>query len=874
MSMFTWRPILSEIVHKLPDFQFTNASLVELMVRMKREGLKVSPYLDQDAEGGEFQLEELDPFTFLAIFNRGVTLTNKIALFDFLKQEWALAGPLPTDFAGLPLVNSQQSWFMPFNFEREPQHVPTLWKFFIHVLNLSEPEPLSTEQFDQCKALRGIGLAYLTMGMFWTRPERWLSFDKKNASLIKENGITLKPSDGASYVEWLKAAKTTFEVPNWEFSYKAHLGSLSGGEVEPPDDEGSGLASPFNRLFTDEAQANQVLDYFRDILGFLGAERDDSCLVLSFSERGKNGGRLRIIYGRWAVFGFRNRKRDTSVQVLVPEDHSSVSVLKHSYTFSDTESNERYILGWVSLDWFKSNFESLAPDLEKTAARVAEIFGDWEASPYSTSHLPSLFEVIGDTGARRRVLRTGLADRAASEIAYWLFAPGEKASLWDESFQSGIAPIGWDDVGDLDSCPTYDDLCERIESAYPGKSPKSVANMLWNFSYSMKAGDVVFAKRGLYSICGWGIVCGDYFFDDTREHFQHALPVEWKCKDELNVPNGVQLPGQTLTNISKKSELLNIISDFYNSIPGLSEDDPEPTVHNSVEYTKQHALKDLFMPEQKLDRIIKQLKRKKNVVLQGPPGTGKTFVARRIAYLLIGEADPSRAPLTQFHQSTTYEDFVQGYRPDGAGNFLLKNGCFYEYCQLARTQPDRTFVFIIDEINRGNLSKIFGELFMLIEHDKRGGDFAVPLTYAKELKDTFSVPANLFLIGTMNTADRSLSMVDYALRRRFAFESLVPEFESVAFGELLNGSGASAEIVSAVRARMAKLNAMIKQDTSSLGSGFQIGHSFFVPTPGQAADANWLRDIIECEILPLLEEYWCDDPDELDKAGRIARGEA
>ena len=150
-------------------------------------------------------------------------------------------------------------------------------------------------------------------------------------------------------------------------------------------------------------------------------------------------------------------------------------------------------------------------------------------------------------------------------------------------------------------------------------------------------------------------------------------------------------------------------------------------------------------------------------------------MARRIAYLLMGEKDPERAPMVQFHQSTAYEDFIQGYRPDGDGGFLLKNGGFYEFCEKARRQSDRAFVYIIDEINRGNLSKVFGELLMLIEHDKRKKEFAVPLTYASNLRETFYIPANVHLIGTMNTADRSLSMVDYALRRTILLHRLGAE---------------------------------------------------------------------------------------------------
>jgi hypothetical protein len=189
----------------------------------------------------------------------------------------------------------------------------------------------------------------------------------------------------------------------------------------------------------------------------------------------------------------------------------------------------------------------------------------------------------------------------------------------------------------------------------------------------------------------------------------------------------------------------------------------KPTV--SPRFTKADALKDLFMTEAELEVILARLMRKKAIILQGPPGVGKTFIAHRLAFALMGERDEHRVGMVQFHPSYGYEDFVQGYRPTRAG-LERRDGVFCEFARLARNDPGRKWFFIIDEINRGNLAKIFGELLMLLEADKRGPEHAIPLTYS-EKGETFDFPANIHLIGTMNTADRSLAMVDYALRRRF-----------------------------------------------------------------------------------------------------------
>ncbi|WP_269243472.1 AAA family ATPase [Flavobacterium limnophilum] len=264
-----------------------------------------------------------------------------------------------------------------------------------------------------------------------------------------------------------------------------------------------------------------------------------------------------------------------------------------------------------------------------------------------------------------------------------------------------------------------------------------------------------------------------------------------------------------------------------------------------------------FISEEQFLKSVSLLKRKKNIILQGPPGVGKTFIARKLAYEIMQEIKDTSIEMVQFHQSYSYEDFIQGLRPTQKGGFDLKDGIFYTFCQRALAHPEKPFFFIIDEINRGNLSKIFGELMMLIEADKRDAKYALKLTYAEEEEDRFFVPENLYIIGTMNTADRSLAIVDYALRRRFAFISLQPDYGDN-FRNFLSSNGLSNSMIGHISSSVFKVNEKIKAD-SNLGEGFQIGHSYFCNFNDTVDENIWWQEIIDFELKPLLEEIWFDE---------------
>ena len=441
---------------------------------------------------------------------------------------------------------------------------------------------------------------------------------------------------------------------------------------------------------------------------------------------------------------------------------------------------------------------------------------------------------------------TNRVDSNVKEIDYWIYSPGDNACMWDEFYNLGIMGIGWDDVTDLKEFTSKEEIKDYMKKVYdPSYSYKNNAHCLWQFANEIKIGDVIFVKKGMHKIIGKGVVTSEYIYDSARETYKHIRKVEWTNKGEWEHPG--QAVMKTLTCISPYPDYVQRLLSLF--AEDILEETSEQIEIKYPPYTKDDFLNKVYMDEDTYNTLTELLEAKYNVILQGAPGVGKTFAAKRLAYSIMGQKDTSRVAMVQFHQSYSYEDFIQGYRPSKDG-FELVNGAFYKFCKEAEEDNERPYFFIIDEINRGNLSKILGELMMLIEKDKRGEK--IKLLYSNEW---FTVPQNVRIIGMMNTADRSLALMDYALRRRFAFFDFAPAFSSEGFKNYLSekDSPKLEKLIAAVES----LNSTISTD-ESLGDGFRIGHSYFC-TDDEITD-EWLKSVVEYVVIPLIKEYWFDEP--------------
>jgi 5-methylcytosine-specific restriction protein B len=691
-AQFTWVPFYQELANALSSWKNRQGELIAFLESLRNQDLKIMPLLDKDENGERFLLKEIDPFTFFAVFNRGIRQEKRIAILDQMKRYFNLESPLPSDFDGIPVVNSQSSWFFAYQCNRAEGDITKLWKVFqlaLQQTSLNDKEFIRA--FDDALTVKQTNVN-LTMGLFWIRPNVFLNLDGRNRNFLK---IELPP-EGLTAEFYLNTLRSL--VTKWksfpELSYKAWLARK-------------------NPLSNDSE--NKGINYW-----LVGAYWDGQ------------------------------EPADQTQRFL---DHN---IWENGY-------QDRY------LDEVKS---MRVGDMIAIKAASTQRRGlPFDARNKTVSR--NVIKAIGTIVTNRKDGRTVEVewDQNFSEKSWYFYT--NRVTVWHL----------------------------RTDRDYPFKE------------YSEKLIDFV-----------WNGKEQDYDWFCTR----------WFDTDKSQLP--------LVEEVSAKPYS---IDDMINE--------------------------GVFLNDAELNQYLDRLRVKKAMILQGPPGVGKTFIAQKLAYALMEEVDDKRIEMVQFHQSYSYDDFVRGYRPvpGQAGSFGLQNGVFYEFCQKAFADPERDYVFIIDEINRGNLSQIFGELLMLIEKDKREPKFAVPLLYRHQDEPRFYIPPNLYLVGLMNLADRSLAMVDYALRRRFAFMTLKPQYEGNLFRQWLAQRGMDTSLIQLIVKQMNALNKEIREDPL-LGENYQIGHSFFCPEGNgsdfSTLDQSWYQGIVQTEIIPLLKEYWFDNPQKATEA--------
>ena len=444
-----------------------------------------------------------------------------------------------------------------------------------------------------------------------------------------------------------------------------------------------------------------------------------------------------------------------------------------------------------------------------------------------------------------------------TEKNYWIIAAGEQAAYWDAFRFQNFISIGWQ-IGDLSKFKTKKEIEDKMTELDPSRESKPRNNVLCCFDFvrTIKNGDLIFVKEGTKKLLAAGEVQGDYEYQED-EHHPHIRKVKWLNFKEMNHEEvfGNRTVTKTLTNITKYTDYVKKINEFYFG-DNVSEMSPE----NSEDIS--FILKDTFFSADIFQTICNELKIKKNIIIQGPPGVGKTFIAAKISKYLASEENKQLNLV--FHENYSYEEFIMGIRPNNEGKFVLSAGQFVNFCERAKKDADNNYVIMIDEINRANITKVFGEILVNIEENKRGPEYAIKLLYS--LDEEFYIPSNIHILGLMNTADRSLKVVDYALRRRFSFFTFIPEFGNPNFKKFLSDKKVSTAVVDKIINNMESINQKISDETLDLGPGYCIGHSFFCPTNNDLSyGIDWYKKVIDNQIIPLLEEYYFDRPEKVEE---------
>lgn len=807
---FTWIPFYREFAQKLLPFRSNREPLVDWIYSNLD-----SSYIKhlKDAPDGR-RVPDVDPFTVMAIFNRGINDDKRIDICTKFKEYLKIVALVPQDFVGIPVMNTQRSNFMAFEKNRKDGDIDRLWTVF-------EDAVLEKDIEDSYNALSHQYLIKfnITIGLFWIRPDKYLPLDGNSQKLLNALGISFDSSKFLPYEEYVKvmmALRDRMDSDSLDFSDYAEFSAVAyrqkqGEEkLEKPKTDSPiayWLYSPGEKASKWPQCTNEgIMCIGWDAIGDLSkyASRNDmqKAIKANYSSAGsaKNDS--------LAVWQFANEIKPGDI-VFAKRGLGKIigrGVVESDYVFDDDRSEFKHIrkVKWTNV----GEWDAIGKNAMKTLTDITRY----------TDYVEKLNQIVNGSiaGASEPEEPYG-----SPNVNYWWLVANPK--IWRVS--------DWA-IGEEQSYTFYNDKGHR--------------RRIFQHFLNAKEGDVVIGydstpikKVGGLLVISKVVEGEAIYFRKTKD----LLPVDYATLKSLPELSDMEYMK------NQQGSFFQVTLEEFNAIMKIALGESTiPSTEKAEKYTKSDFLKEVYVGENDYDRLDKLLERKKNLILQGAPGVGKTYVAKRLAYAIMGEKDDSRVMQVQFLQNYSYEDFVMGYKPNEKGGFELKNGVFYRFCKCAAADSERhKYFFIIDEINRGNLSKIFGELLMLIENDYR--DKPIQLAYKDEM---FAVPSNLYIIGMMNTADRSLAMIDYALRRRFSFFDMKPGFNSPAFEKEISQKK-DPRLDNLVEA-IVNLNRVIEND-DSLGSGFCIGHSYLC----NLEDHYSLENILEYDIIPMLREYWFDN---------------
>lgn len=828
---FEWTDFYMELADKLMAFRNDRESLIEKIKDVYTAINIKLPKLEKDND-----IVDIDPFTVYGLFNKGITNANRMLIMNQMARAFGIYAKVPANFDGIPVLNNMSATFYGFKDDRRIDDIENLWKLFEIALMLDKQHDNEKYQKDFINAYNIVKGQFcvkwnITMGLYWIRPYTFINLDSRNRWFL-----TQPDNLPADYVLSARNVLSKNEIPSGEVYLDMctrYIGYMKTGKsryTSFPE------LSYYAWMESDNVNKNQIKDKKKK-------EKSNAEFLKWFAPVIRA---LRDLGSSATAVDTRNKiienEHLTKEQVSITRGKTKVNKFENDVAFA-----RNYLVKGGYIDNSVRGMWTLTE-----AGKKVDMADELASEIFKT--------VVAQNQQAKQSYGVTAGEDIDDGIRYWTYAPGEDGALWKEMHDKGIMAIGWGEIGAIDAFQSKEEIRNKMKEVFGGESSyRNSVHAVWQFCNVMKPGDIVFVKKERTNIIGRGIVESEYMYDDERtDGYNNIRKVKWTHDESHELE--IKLALKTLTDVTPYTDYVDKLNELYDTDLELDEEEKKYKV-----YTESDFLEDVYMSAENYNTLVSLLRYKKNIILQGAPGVGKTFVARRLAYSMMGEMNSDRVMLVQFHQSYSYEDFVEGYRPSAEGSgFVLTKGVFYNFCRKAEIDSDNEYFFIIDEINRGNLSKIFGELFMLIEKDKRNQN--LQLLYSK---DKFNVPENVYIIGMMNTADRSLAMMDYALRRRFSFFELKPGFETEGFTKYRN------ELDNSKFDKLIKCTEELNREISldeTLGEGFCIGHSYFCDMKSEELTDQRLMGIVEFELIPLLKEYWFDEPKNVERWSEKLRG--